>query len=240
MLGGPGGMGMGGAMMGRGYYGYATRAAEVNMEEIVDPPLSLADNRLYIMGDDCVLYGLEADAPDNVPPQIKDAVLEIQGANKVQFAYGVPIDDINHFPLRFADMVKVPGAPPVYLSVKVSDLGSGIDPDSLSMTMDGKPLKVTFQAEKGLLWFIHDPKGRAARALPDGKHNIVVEAADWRGNRARVQLSFTIDNSMSPPSLAKSGRKGGMMGPGMMGPGMMGPGMMGPGGLPGMGGMMQP
>ncbi|MBC7288293.1 MAG: PQQ-binding-like beta-propeller repeat protein [Armatimonadetes bacterium] len=240
--GGPAGPGAGmPGMPGRLGQGLTWTAAEIEMEDVLEAPLAPADNRIYIVGDDCVLYGLEADAPDNVPPRITQAVLEIQGANKVMFAYSVPIDDIEQFPLRLADLVKVPGAPPVYLSVSVVDLGCGVDPDSLSMTMDGKKLDITYEAEKGILWFIYDPKGRGAAPLPNGKHNVVIEAADWRGNRAQVQLSFTVDNSMSPPSVATGARPGfgGPEGPGMMGPGgPAGPGgMMGPGGP---GGMMMP
>ncbi|MCD6362231.1 MAG: PQQ-binding-like beta-propeller repeat protein, partial [Armatimonadetes bacterium] len=184
MPGGPAGMpGEGeGAMPGMRRMPGMRMATTLKMEDLVDPSIALADNRLYVVGDDCVLYGLEADAPDSVPPIISDVVLEIQGEKKMRFAYAVPVDDPEQHPLRFADYVKVPGSPPVYISVKVVDLGCGVDPDSIEMTMDGKQLQTVYDADNGLLWFIHGAKGRGARALPNGKHNFVVQAMDWRGN----------------------------------------------------------
>lgn len=224
---GAGGPGAPGGMVGPG--GLAL-SRTLELEDIVSPSIALADNRLYVLGDDCVLYGLEADAPDSVPPRISDAVLEIEGEGKTRFAYAVPVDEPEQLPLRFVDLVKVPGSPPVYLSVKVVDSGCGVDPDSVQMTMDGKPLDVTYDADTGLVWFIYKPKGRGAAALRDGKHNFVVRASDWRGNQASAQFAITIDNSMSPPKaatgrLAPGAGMGGPMGPeGMMGPG--GPGMV--------------
>jgi len=244
MPGAPGGGGMpGGGPAGRpggGVGGMGTGyAVEIDMEEVVDPTAALADGRLYVLGDDCVLYGLEADAPDAVVPAIEDAIIEIQGERKLHFAYGVPIDDPDQFPLRMADSVKIPGSPPVYLSIRVTDTGCGVDPASVQLTMDGKKLDVTYDAVEGLLWYIHEAKGRGMVALPNGAHNFVMRASDWRGNRGEAQLAVTIDNSMSPPKLAtpQMGGPGGgmpgmtpeMMGPGMMAPGMMAPGMMGPG-----------
>lgn len=228
----PGGRGGRGGLGGyRGPGGPESGYAVVpEMEYVVEPSAALADNRLYILGDDCVLYGLEATAPDAVPPSIEEAVLEIEGEQKIRFAYAVPIDEADQFPLRFAKVVKVPGSPPVYLSVKVTDLGSGIDPATVEMTMDGRKLDVTFDETEGLLWYIHEAKGRGVVALPNGEHNFVIRASDWRGNRGSAQLAFTVDNSMSPPKVA-SPRMGGPMGPGLE-PGMMGPDMppgMGPG-----------
>jgi hypothetical protein len=209
--------------------------------DFVDPTPALVDNRMYVVGDDDVLYGLEYNAPDNVPPAISEAVLEIEGQDQVRFAYAVPTDDVDDFPLRFVDTVKVPGSPPVYLSVRVVDLGSGVDPESVEVSMDNQKLQgVTYDAEQGLLWYIYDRTGRGGAALSNGEHNFVIRASDWRGNQAAVQLSLTIDNSLSPPSAAAMGIRPtttgpGGMGPGGMGPGggMMGPGGMGPGGMPG-------
>lgn len=216
---------------------------EVPMEELVDPAPALWENRLYILGDDCVLYGFEVNTPDNLGPAISDAVLEIPGEQELRFAYYVPVDEIDQFPMRFADAVKVPGTPPVYLSVQVVDYGCGVDPATIQMSMDNQRLDVVYDADQGLAWFMHGAEGRAAAALPEGKHNVVIRAADWLGNQAAAQLSFTIDNSLPPPSAGGwRPTTGGPQGPGMPG-GPWGPGAGGPpgGGMPmgpwGLGGM---
>jgi hypothetical protein len=155
---------------------------------------------------------MEYDAPDNVPPQISEAVLEIEGQDQMRFAYGVPIDDVDDFPLRYSDVVKVPGAPPLYLSIRVVDLGSGVDPESVEVSMDNQRLpSVRYDAEQGLLWYMYDRQGRGGAALGNGEHNFVIRASDWRGNQAAVQLSLTIDNAMTPPS---AGGATGVRGPG--------------------------
>jgi hypothetical protein len=205
--------------------------------DFVDPTPALIDNRMYVVGDDDVLYGLEYNAPDNVPPSISEAVVEIEGEQQMRFAYAVPTDDVDDFPLRFSDVVTIPGTPPLYLSIKVVDQGSGVDPESVEVSMDNQKLPgVTYDAEQGLLWYIYDRTGRGGAALSNGEHNFVIRASDWRGNQAAVQLSLTIDNSLPPPSAASTGaRPGGGFGPGggMGGPGGMPGGGMGPGGGPG-------
>ncbi|MCX7598216.1 MAG: PQQ-binding-like beta-propeller repeat protein [Armatimonadetes bacterium] len=210
---------------------------EIPMEELVDPSPALWENRLYILGDDCVLYGFEVNTPDNLGPTIADAVLEITGEQELRFAYYVPVDEIDQFPLRFADLVKVPGTPPVYLSVRVVDYGCGIDPASIQMSMDNQRLDIVYDADEGLAWFMHGAEGRAATALSEGKHNVVIRAADWLGNQAAAQLSFTIDNSLPPPSAGGwRPATGGQQGPGGAG----GFGVPGPWGGPGGGGPMGP
>lgn len=216
---------------------------EIPMEELVDPSPALWENRLYILGDDCVLYGFEVNTPDNLGPTISDAVLEISGEQELRFAYYVPVDEIDQFPMRFADAVTVPGTPPVYLSVQVADYGCGVDPASVQMTMDNQRLDIVYDADEGLVWYMHGAEGRAASALPNGKHNVVIRASDWLGNQAAAQLSFTIDNSLPPPSAGglrpTAGGPHGPSGPaGPWGPGAGAPGggMMGPwgpgGGMP--------
>ena len=49
------------------------------------------DNRMYVISEGCVLYGLEARAPDNVPPTISEDVLEIQGQRRVVEVVGIQI-----------------------------------------------------------------------------------------------------------------------------------------------------
>ena len=72
-----------------------------------------------------------------------------------------------------------------------------------------------------------DPRGAAAN-LSNGVKNILFEASDWRGNRATLCVSFTVDNKAKPPEPPKPkaptvdmmGPEGEMVPPGEMAPAM--------------------
>jgi outer membrane protein assembly factor BamB len=210
-------------------------------DDVVRTSPVLAENALYLLGQDGVMYAFNSDAADNIGPVVDQGLLEITGKNRYRATYGLYAEKDAPFPTRWASDVKVPGSPPVYISFSVMDAGSGVDPASVKIAMDGKPVEATFYPADALVWYMYEPRGAAAIALPNGVHVMTVEAADWRGNRTAVSTAFTIDNTMPPPEApgaAQQGMPGGM--PGMPGgmPGMPGgmPGM--PGGMPGMPGGM--
>jgi outer membrane protein assembly factor BamB len=194
--GGPEGMpGPGGR---RGSRGRTQAATTTRFEDVVTPGLSLSENSGYIVAADGVLYGFETFAADNVKPQITAGLLDVPGRGNIQVRYPLVLDRADTFAGRYADLVEVPGSPPLSVSVVVMDSGTGLDPEGLTMEMDGTLLETTYDAQQGLLWYIYAPRG-AAGALGNGIRNIVISARDWAGNEAKAQMAFTVDNSLEPP-----------------------------------------
>ena len=166
--------------------------------DLIDPSVAVAENSLFVIAEDGIVYGFSSAAPDNVPPVVADAVLEVPGAARQRVQFTPELVSAGEFPERYARDIEIPGTPPIFLSMLVEDAGSGIDADSIRVTINGEQVDHTFDAREGLLWYIYDPRGAAAN-LPNGVKRVVVEAVDWRGNTVSKAVSFTIDNRLRPP-----------------------------------------
>lgn len=228
------GAGMPGGPDGTGRTRRTRQVVEIKWEEVMDPGLMFGDGGAYVIGDDHVVYGFDNKAADNNGPSITDCMLDIRGQRGYQVRYRLPVDRGDTFPGRWADLVEVPGAPPISVSIVVSDAGCGVNPSSITVKFDDAPPEATYDARQALLWYIYDPRG-AAVALRNGVRNLAIECADWLGNTSTAQVSFTVDNSLPQPAPPRPVQPD--FGPGMD-PGMMpgGPGMPG-GPMPGMPGI---
>jgi len=82
----------------------------------VEAPLVADGNRLYCLSNDGALTAFSPDAIDSQPPVITAP--------------------------KPAAGTSVNGAGPLYFSVSVSDDGSGVNPDTIEMTLDGAPIEV--------------------------------------------------------------------------------------------------
>lgn len=230
-----GGEGMGGALRGGGQ-----EREPAEFDESVRASLVVADGAAYVIGDCGALYAFDPIAPDQSPPFVTEAVLDITGKNKYRFLYGLSILGADAPANRYADALTVPGLPPIRLTFDVMDEGAGINPNSVELYMNDKKLDAIYDSVGSQVLYILDPERGPAHPLPNGPDNFVLKVRDWHGNQGVAQVSFTVDNSLPP---LEHKQAGGMMGmPGMMGegmdtsmmePGMMMPGMMEPG-------MMQP
>ncbi len=93
-------------------------------------------------------------------------------------------------------------APVSEVSLTASDLGTGIDPASLRLTIDGRPFAPT-SYENGIGVF------QFGAALGGGYHEAVAEVRDYAGNPARIDYSFQIEHgerlALSAPPEAMSG-----------------------------------
>ncbi len=229
----------GGAVAPGGAEGQTPRTTqqrrEYKFEDEIDPSVAVVDGALYTIGDDCVVYGFASDAPDNVPPLITDPVLEVPGKGRIRVQFVPSLAGEDDFPDRYADEIEIPGTPPIFLSLMLTDEGSGVNPDSVKVTLNGERADYTYDPREGLIWFIYDPRGAAAN-LSNGVKIIVFEATDWRGNRAAQVVSMTINNRLEPPEPPRPVQptfEGGMPGmPGEMPPEAMPPEMVPPGGVP--------
>ncbi|MFB3882340.1 MAG: PQQ-binding-like beta-propeller repeat protein [Armatimonadota bacterium] len=108
-----------------------------------------------------------------------------------------------------------PGGDYVGTSCSIVDDGSGVDPASVKVTVDGSPVKVTFDAATG-------EAVTEGKPLPDGPHVVRVSAADYRGNVSSTEWSFVTDVSIIPETAPGTPGQPGM--PTRAGAGMTRPG----------------
>ncbi len=167
-------------------------------EANIAPSVAVVDNAVYTIGEDNVIYGFETEAPDNVPPRIAEPLLEVPGARRMRVQFVPALADEDDFPEHYADEIAIPGTPPVFLSLVLTDEGSGVDPDSVRVTVNGEVADHSYDQREGLIWYIYDPRGAAAN-LANGIKRVLFEAMDWHGNRVAQAVSFTSDNRLGPP-----------------------------------------
>jgi len=145
-----------------------------------------------------------------------------------------------------SDFVPAPGTtmsgmPPITISAKMMDEGSGINDGSISFMLDGQDLPrvpeiksfrrraqeedgYTLKMETGVLAY-ETPVQKPAVPLKDGLHTVTLKVTDWKGNTTTAEWTFIVDNRL-PPVRRKprtERQREGM------------PGMGGQGGMPGIG-----
>ena len=115
---------------------------------------------------------------------------------------------------------------PVKITAAVFDEGSGLDTSSLSVTVDGQPVKESSFQPLG-----SELEAQTEAQLADGWHTAEIRAKDAQGNELVHSWKFLVDSSYTPPAppaaataqtatgAARSGLMGG--GRGMMGGGRM-------------------
>jgi len=83
----------------------------------------------------------------------------------------------------------------------VVDDGSGVDPRSVALIVDGNPTRVAFDPSDGVgeITFPY---------LPDGSHVVKVTVKDYRGNEGSVEWSFLTDKSVVPEAETRPGAVG--------------------------------
>jgi hypothetical protein len=127
-------------------------------------PLVAGDGALYALTGGGDLYCFTATAPDAAGP-------------------------------IFAELAPPPGEglgkDSLTVSFAVYDDGCGVKADSVTLTVDGKPLNLKFDAAAGV----------ATALFPnpeDGLHLVKAAATDNRGNSAAKEWSFLTDKSLAP------------------------------------------
>ena len=131
------------------------------------------DGTLYVLGNDGSLSALRADALGALPPQA-DALTPLPGSTISKA---------------------------VYPSATVTDEGSGVDPSSVSLLLDGKPLpRVTYDPSSSQVKVDRSAPDVPSAALSDGSHQVILNATDWRGNALTRSWSFTMDSNEPTPA----------------------------------------
>jgi len=192
------------AATGKVKWTYRCRAPEQLASEGAEygiyAPLVISNGSVYCLVGSGDLYRFSASAPDPVGPSYAEFYPDPGSA--------------------------IPGNQYVGPALSITDDGSGVDPTSITATVDGKPIPVTFEPVDGLALL-------DASALPDGSHIVKVTAKDNRGHETSTEWSFLTDSTIQPsPEQIAAMQQRGMRGGGMRGGG--GGGMRGGGGGGGM------
>ncbi len=197
-------------------------------------PMAAHNKKLYVVDDSGSLTCLSAEASDDEGPLV-----------------------VSPRPRRGA---LINGFPPVYVSAYLWDEGSGINPDTIELLLDGVPIDPSpvaygervASADKKKGW-IYNPvkrlltyvtqkpeKGQPEQPLANGPHRLTLIAADWKGNPSTLEWTFNVDSNIVPRGAVAVPKKkepqGGAGGPGGY-PGSEGAGAY-PGGPGGPGGAM--
>ena len=141
----------------------------------ISAPITVSGHTVYALTDDGSLSAFRADAPDGTGP-LTDIV------------YPLPGQSVN-------------GNPPLVVAATVLDPGSGLDPDSIKLTLDGKEVAAQYDANRNLVIYATRPSGKIIDPpLSAGRHSVTISASDWKGNVSEDEWSFVVDNSLPKPS----------------------------------------
>jgi outer membrane protein assembly factor BamB len=141
--------------------------------------LLLQDGALFAIGNDGTVTEMTATAPDRDAPVV------------------VTADPTSNSTIGGAN---------IPFKVFVTDIGSGIDPSTVSLRVDGLPIPVFYDPTYGEVSVQYDrSKGNYGLSrmelptLPDGIRTATLKIGDWRGNVLTKVWSFTVDNTLNPP-----------------------------------------
>lgn len=140
--------------------------------------LSISSNTLFAVSDDGTLSAFRPDAPDATGPDISGL-------------YPPPGRAVS-------------GTPPVTFAANVLDMGSGLDPASLDVKLDGQKVGAEYDSNRSLVYYQTKASGKIIdRPLENGRHTISISAKDWRGNVAEQNWSFLVNNALPPASATR-------------------------------------
>lgn len=109
---------------------------------------------------------------------------------------------------------QVAGAPPLELWFKIEDAASGVNPNTVKITIAGTEYNGNYTKD-GYLSVAISAVG-ANKPLMDGRAEIVVSASDWLGNHVDAKYVLSVDNTLPPMGgpPRKANENGGKGGPG--------------------------
>jgi len=176
----------------------------------INAPLVVSDNHLLVLSDDGTLNAFGPEGVDVAGPVITQP--------------------------RPSRGTMLNGLPPLNFSAYLWDEGTGVNPGSVKLYLDGQELqqsKVKYNERRGLKsGVVYDPVqrklefnstqsavGQKADALPNGRHTLRVDATDWKGNANSMEWSFVVDNTLPVRPRVQPGQPGAPGAPGGYGPG---------------------
>jgi hypothetical protein len=133
-------------------------------------PVSLSDKSAFVVTDRGVVFRFQREIPDRGAPVIGSQ--------------------------RPGEGTEIPGRPPVSFVAYLRDEGSGVDPESVEMYLDGQKVEAEFEPLSGKVSYV-TPVTQPVVPLTDGSHNVRVVALDWWKNKAEVKWDLKVNNRLA-------------------------------------------
>lgn len=186
--------GGGGNFGGDGGNGATNRDAEKRSYGVSSAPAAI-DNKVFVLGDNAALYAFTSQAFDADPPRIVEPSIAVNATDRRLLAL-----------LLSPDLDKqqiVPGVGPFYFAAQIEDVGSGIDPNSIVVTINDKPVeaaRVFYGRASGILTVTLVDPAKGDPALEDGLKKVGITAKDYAGNALSFSTNFSVDNTVAAPT----------------------------------------
>jgi len=149
---------------------------KVEVTDIAAPAV-IAGGCLYVVADDGSLRCFRNQAADDTPPEVDNVYPRIGAA--------------------------MSGSPPIPVVATLSDESTGVDPNSVQLLLDDKPVEGKFDVKTSKLTY-ETPITQPIQQLSDGRHSLTIEAKDWKGNTLNHTWSFFVDNTLPAPPPPKA------------------------------------
>ena len=192
--GGPGGFGGGG-------FGGGTNPDDKRRYGVSSAP-AVINGKVLIMGDDAAIYTFTSQPFDADPPRVLEPSIAVDTTEREL----LPI-------LLTPDKPQiVPGVGPFYFAAQMEDVGSGVNPDSITVSINDKPVeaaRIFYGRATGILTVTLVDPAKADPTLTDGLKKVVITAKDYAGNVLNFSTSFMIDNTVPAPSPPNTRGRGG-------------------------------
>ncbi|RYX80460.1 hypothetical protein EON83_28450, partial [bacterium] len=223
---GGGGGGWGGMMGG----GRTSRTQQFSRAYGISAPPAVVNGQIFVQSDNAAMYSFTSQSIDADAPRVVEPSISVPDAQ----------DQLTALLVGGNNNPTVPGRGPFYFAAQLDDVGSGIDPKTIKVTVDGTPLdakNVEFDLASGILTVTLIDPAKGGTNYPDGQKSIGINVSDYAGNVQSAQFNFSVDNTAAAPTAQRNrgggnNRGGGDGGPD--GPGFGNPddGFGGPGGNP--------
>lgn len=146
--------------------GGATRAADYT---ILNKAPLFTENGFCLVNEDGILSFFALEWVDQLPPEVSEFIPPMG--------------------------VLTSGQPPLDIAVRLRDDGSGVNPQTIQMLLDGNPLQHEYEISTGQV-VAHIRAGDTIKPLEDGRHLLTVIAADWAGNTVNRSWAIYVDNTL--------------------------------------------
>ena len=187
----------GGNFGGDGGGGEVATDANAGVEEKrtygVSSAPSAIDQKLFVLGDDAALYAFTSQSFDADPPRVLEPSISLNASDRQLLALLLSDD---------APQI-VPGVGPFYFAAQIDDVGSGIDPDSIVVSLNDTPVdpaRVFYGRASSVLTVTLVDTEKGDPALEDGLKKITITAKDYAGNMVNFSTNFSVDNTVPAPN----------------------------------------